>query len=250
MVWLDSWKKLAETPAEVDTRHVSDPVVQLRDVRKVYPGPNGGVSALRGIDLDVQAGEFLAIVGRSGAGKSTLLNMISGVDRLTDGEVYVNATPVHALDENQRALWRGRTLGIIYQSFELLPQLSLLDNVLLPMDLCGLYRGKRSIERALSLLEQVGLAAHAHKQPSEISGGQKQRVAIARALANDPPILIADEPTGNLDSATGEEIYGLFERLVAQGHTLIMVTHDRSAAARATRVLHLVDGEIVDERRN
>jgi len=217
-------------------------LIHLRDVVKVYETAAGGVSALEGISLDVRHGDFVAIVGKSGAGKSTLVNMITGVDDLTSGEVWVDGVSVHDLGENELALWRGRTIGVVYQTFELLPQLSLLDNVLLPMDLCGMYRGRRSIARARRLLEQVGLEAHMYKPPTRISGGQKQRVAIARALANDPPIIVADEPTGNLDSATADEIYDLFAELLADGKTIVMVTHDKTLAGRATRTLEIRDG--------
>ena len=171
----------------------------MRGVIKDYEGPTGSFRALKGIDLEIQPGEFLAVVGKSGAGKTTLINMLTGVDHLTGGEVWIDGLPVHELDENRLALWRGRKMGIIYQSFYLMPTLSLLANVLLPMDFCGLYQGKRSAERGLDLLRQVDLEDHAHKLPSTISGGQQQRVAIARALANDPPIIVADEPTGRLD---------------------------------------------------
>jgi len=217
-------------------------LIHLRDVVKVYETTAGGVSALKGISLDVRQGDFVAIVGKSGAGKSTLVNMITGVDHLTSGEVWIDGVSVHDLGENELALWRGRTIGVVYQTFELLPQLSLLDNVLLPMDLCGMYRGRRSIARAQRLLEQVGLEAHMYKPPTRISGGQKQRVAIARALANDPPIIVADEPTGNLDSATADEIYDLFAGLVADGKTIVMVTHDKVLAGRAGRTLVIRDG--------
>jgi putative ABC transport system ATP-binding protein len=224
-----------------------EPLVKLRDVVKTYPTAAGDFLALKKITVDFHPGEFVGIIGKSGAGKSTLVNMVTGVDHLTSGEVWVGDTPVHALDENEMALWRGRNIGVIYQSFELLPTLSLLDNVMLPMDFCGLYQGRQSLERAEALLTQVGLAEHVHKPPTRVSGGQQQRVAIARALANDPPIIIADEPTGNLDTATAEDIFRLFENLVVQGKTVILVTHDNSLATRVTRVLRIADGEIVGE---
>ncbi|MCJ7549248.1 MAG: ABC transporter ATP-binding protein [Anaerolineae bacterium] len=233
-------KKMAGTAETLRPKTTS--LIRLRDVVKVYESIAGGVAALRGISLDVRQGDFVAIVGKSGAGKSTLVNMITGVDDLTSGEVWIDGVPVHDLGENELALWRGRTIGVVYQTFELLPQLSLLDNVLLPMDLCGMYRGRRSIARAQRLLEQVGLEAHMYKPPTRISGGQKQRVAIARALANDPPIIVADEPTGNLDSATADEIHGLFAELIADGKTIVMVTHDEVLARRATRTLVIQDG--------
>ena len=224
--------------------------VQLRDVVKVYPTAAGGFTALEGINAEFNPGEFVGIIGKSGAGKSTLVNMITGVDTLTSGEVWVDGTPVHLLNEDDMALWRGQHVGVIYQSFELMPTLSLLDNVLLPMDFCGLYKGRQSVEQAMGLLEMVGLEEHVYKPPSRISGGQQQRVAIARALANDPPIIVADEPTGNLDSATAEEIFELFEALVQQGKTLVMVTHDQTLAERFSRVLRIVDGEIVQQVRS
>ena len=236
-------RKAKSTSAPVPS--IGFPLVQLRDVIKTYHTAAGEVTALKGITADLGRGEFVAIVGASGAGKSTLVNMITGADRLTSGQVRIGGVSIHELDEDRRALWRGRNIGVVYQSFELLPALSLLDNVMLPMDFCGLYRSRQSLARARQLLAQVGLEAHMSKPPTRISGGQQQRVAIARALANDPPLIVADEPTGNLDSATAEEILQLFETLVSQGKTLIVVTHDESIARRASRVLHIADGEIV-----
>jgi putative ABC transport system ATP-binding protein len=226
------------------------PLVRLDNVVKTYRTPAGDFGALRGITLSVARGQFVGIAGKSGAGKSTLVNMISGIDHLTSGQVWVESTPVHKLNERQIAPWRGRNVGIVYQSFELMPTLSLLDNVLLPMDFCGRFHRQQSRARALSLLDQVGLADHVHKPPSKISGGQQQRVAIARALANDPPLIVADEPTGNLDTATAQDIFSLFESLVAQGKTIIMVTHDSSLARRTSRTIWLADGRIVDKARN
>jgi putative ABC transport system ATP-binding protein len=226
------------------------PLVRLQDVVKTYRTKAGESPALRGITLDVDRGHFLGIVGKSGAGKSTLVNVIGGIDRLTSGQVWIDDVPVHALPERRIAPWRGRNVGIVYQSFELIPTLSLLDNVVLPMDLCGLYHPQQSRERALSLLEQVGLADHIRKPPSKISGGQQQRVAIARALANDPPLLIADEPTGNLDSATAEDIFVLFQSLAQQGKTIMMVTHDAGLASRTSRTVWIADGQIVDQAWN
>lgn len=230
---------------------IAPPLIDLRDVTKVYSTAAGDFTALRGISAQVQKGEFLGIIGKSGAGKSTLLNMITGVDDITTGEVVVRANGkerfVHQLDEDELALWRGQTMGIIYQSFQLLPMLTLIENVTLPMDLCGLYHPRKSRERALELLEMVELKEHAFKLPSFISGGQQQRVAIARAMANDPPILVADEPTGSLDSVTSDHIFELFERLVnEQGKTIIMVTHDKSIAPRFSRILRIADGELAD----
>ncbi len=223
------------------------PLIRLRQVVKVYRTAAGDFPALKGLDLDVEAGEFLAITGKSGAGKTTLVNMITGTDALTSGVVEVGGVNIHQLDENRRALWRGRHLGVIYQSFHLLPNLTLLDNILLPMDFCGLYRRRASRERAMDLLRQMEMADHAHKLPSQISGGQQQRVAIARALANDPPLIVADEPTGRLDSVTAEVIFRIFQQLVAQGKTLVMVTHDRTIAGRVSRMLTIQDGEVLNQ---
>jgi putative ABC transport system ATP-binding protein len=216
----------------------------LRKVVKRYQTAAGEFEALKGIDLDVYPGEYIGIIGKSGAGKTTLINMISGIDRLTSGDVWLGETCLHTLPENHLSLWRGQNLGIIYQSFYLMPTISLLHNVMLPMDLCGSYRPGESEEKALALLRLVELEEHAHKLPSAISGGQQQRVAIARALANDPPVLVADEPTGRLDSVTAEAIFQIFSGLVASGKTILMVTHDKSLSQRVSRTLHLVDGRI------
>lgn len=222
-------------------------MVDLRSVQKFYKSPAGDYQALKGIDLQITPGEFVSIIGKSGSGKSTLLNMISGIDRPTTGEVWVNGTAVHGLNENQMAIWRGGNLGIMFQFFQLLPSLSLLQNVILPMDLAGKYHPRERRKRAQQLLEIVGLADHLNKLPSMISGGQQQRAALARALANDPPLIVADEPTGNLDSKTAETIFGLFNELIAQGKTVIIVTHDSSLAKRAHRTALIADGEIVNE---
>lgn len=226
----------------------AQPIITLRGVKKAYHTPAGDFWALHGIDLDIYPGEFVGIIGKSGAGKTTLLNMISGIDALTAGEVVVNGVRVHDLDEDRLALWRGRTLGVITQNFLLMPTLTLLENVLLPMDFCGLWQGRKSVERARDLLRQVELEDHIHKLPAAISGGQQQRVAIARALANDPPILLADEPTGRLDSGTAEGILRIFERLAAAGKTIVMVTHDLSLERRFSRVVWIADGRLVSDR--
>ncbi len=229
------------------------PLIELRDLGKDYHSEAGVFSALKHINLRVERGEFLGIVGKSGAGKSTLLNMLTGVDQLTHGEVNVctegECVPLHTLTENELALWRGRTIGVIYQSFELLPMLTLVQNVMMPMDMSGLYHPRKSRERALELLDMVELIDHAHKIPAYISGGQKQRVAIARALANDPPIIVADEPTGSLDSVTADTIFQIFEELVQSGRTIVMVTHDKGLIPRFSRHLEIADGEIVGGRR-
>ena len=232
-----------------------NPIVQLRNVVKAYPTGHGPFIALKNVDLEIYGGEFLGITGKSGAGKTTLLNMISGVSDLTSGEIFFNTTgngkppaqiPIHTLSEDKLALWRGKNLGIIYQSFELMPSLNLVENVMLPPDFLGQYHPEITKSKALDLLEQVEILEHAFKVPAHISGGQKQRVAIARALVNDPQIIIADEPTGNLDSLTAETIFQIFEDLVAKGKTIVMVTHDESLAPRFSRRLHIVDGKVVD----
>jgi putative ABC transport system ATP-binding protein len=248
-VFQDPSAERLEPPAPLlmPENNQTTPLIRLRNLEKSYKTAAGEFKALKGIDLDVYPGEFVGIVGKSGAGKTTLVNMITGVDHLTRGEVWVNGTPVHTLNENQLALWRGRTLGIIYQSFYLMPTLSLLDNVMLPPDFSGTFHSRQSPQRALELLRRVELENHAYKPPSAISGGQQQRVAIARALANDPPIIVADEPTGRLDSSTAETIFQIFLKLVEQGKTILMVTHDRSLGKRVTRTLNIVDGEIADQ---
>ncbi|HEU0293915.1 MAG TPA: ABC transporter ATP-binding protein [Anaerolineales bacterium] len=226
----------------------TQPIIELRDVTKVYSTAAGDFTALKGITMQVQPGEFVGVIGKSGAGKSTLLNMITGVDHLNSGDVTVNngrSVSVHKMDEDAIALWRGQTLGIVFQSFQLLPMLTLVENITLPMDLCGKFHPRYSRERALELLRLVEIEEHADKLPAFISGGQQQRVAIARALANDPPILVADEPTGSLDSVTAEHIFEVFEHLITeQGKTIVMVTHDQSLAPRFSRTLRIVDGEL------
>ncbi len=222
-------------------------LIDLRQVVKTFETAAGKFSALRGINFQVERGEFLAVIGKSGSGKSTLLNMITGIDRPTTGEVWMGGTPVHKLSEGQMAVWRGGNLGIVFQFFQLLPTLTNIENVMLPMDFRHKYSLGERHKRAMALLDQMGMAEHAHKLPSAISGGQQQRVAIARALANDPPILIADEPTGNLDSKTADSVYKLFEDLAQQGKTVLMVTHDGDLAKRVKRTVLLSDGEIIDE---
>jgi putative ABC transport system ATP-binding protein len=221
-------------------------LIQLRDVCKDYPTPAGPFRALNRINLEVRPGEFLAVTGKSGAGKTTLVNMITGTDALTSGEVWVNGLSVHTIPEDRRSRWRGRSVGIIYQTFHLLPMLTLLENVMLPIDLCGSYHPGISQQRAAELLRAVELQDHANKLPSQISGGQQQRVAIARALANDPPLIVADEPTGRLDSVTASVIFDIFKQLVHQGKTIVLVTHDRGIEHLVDRVVRLHDGELVD----
>ncbi len=227
----------------IDNSHM----IELHGVHKYFSSAAGDYHALNNIDLKIKPGEFVSIIGKSGSGKSTLLNMITGIDRPTQGEVWVNGSPVHEMSENELAAWRGRELGIIFQFFQLLPALSLLQNVILPMDLVGNYPRHERRDRARHLLELVELQDHQHKLPSMVSGGQQQRAAMARALANDPPLLVADEPTGNLDSKTAETIFSQFNNLVAQGKTVIVVTHDSSLAKRTRRTALITDGEIVNE---
>ncbi|MFB0534949.1 MAG: ABC transporter ATP-binding protein [Anaerolineae bacterium] len=225
-------------------------LIELRDVVKTYETGARGVTVLKKVSLKVRHGESVSVVGPSGSGKSTLLNMITGIDRPTSGEVYVAGQAIHNLSENQLARWRGRNVGVIFQFFQLLPTLTVLENVMLPMDFCNAYRRQDRKERAMHLLEQVGIADQAHKLPSALSGGQQQRAAIARALANDPPVIVGDEPTGNLDTATANEVFSLFEDLVAQGKTLMIVTHDRGLSTRTGRVLHLLDGRLHRDENN
>jgi putative ABC transport system ATP-binding protein len=222
-------------------------LIDLRQVVKKYNGLAGDVVALKGIDLQVKPGEFVVVTGKSGSGKTTLVNMITGLDQSTAGEIWVNGTPVHKLGVEKAARWRGQTVGVVFQSFELLPTLSVLRNVMLPMDFAHRYSIRQRRERAMRLLEQVEIAEHAHKPPTAVSGGQQQRVAIARAMANDPPILVADEPTGSLDSATAGAVLRVFERLVEQGKTVVLVTHDKDIAKRATRAITLADGKVIRE---
>jgi ABC-type lipoprotein export system ATPase subunit len=222
-------------------------LIELRKVAKSYKTAVGDFVALKEIDLNVDAGEFVAVIGKSGSGKSTLVNMLTGIDRPTSGEVLIGDTAVHLLKEGQIAQWRGRTIGIVFQFFQLLPTLTIAENVMLPMDFCNMYARRERAERAMHLLELVDIADHAHKLPTAVSGGQQQRAAIARALANDPPIVMADEPTGNLDSRTAAAVFDLFQNLVESGKTILMVTHDEGQARRASRTIVLADGEIVNE---
>jgi len=221
--------------------------IRLQHVVKTYQSAAGTFTALKGVDLQVQPGEFVSIVGKSGSGKSTLINMITGIDRPTAGEVMVGDTPVHMLTEEQIAVWRGRAIGIVFQFFQLLPTLTAIENVMLPMDYGGCFSQSERPDRAMHLLEQMDMAACAHELPSSLSGGQQQSIAIARALANDPPILAADEPTGNLDSKTAESVFQLFDDLAGRGKTILMVTHDGELARRTGRTVLIADGEIVNE---
>jgi putative ABC transport system ATP-binding protein len=221
------------------------PIIELMGVRKVYDTSAGAFVALRDIDLAVRAGEFATVIGKSGSGKSTLLNIVAGIDRPTGGEVKVVGTTLNDLTENELAIWRGKNVGVIFQFFQLLPTLTVIENVMLPMDFGGFLAGNKRKARALDLLEQVDIAEQAYKLPQALSGGQQQRVAIARALANDPPILVADEPTGNLDTHTADVILNLFSTLVNEGKTVLMVTHERDI--ESGRIISLEDGQMLDD---
>lgn len=226
----------------------SDFLIDLRNIEKAYETEAGPFLALQGIDLQVKPGEFVAVVGKSGSGKSTLINMITGIDRPTDGEVIVRNTPIHTLSEGNMAVWRGKNMGIVFQFFQLLPTLTVVENIMLPMDFCNMYTPSERYDRALDLLRMVEMEEQAHKLPSAVSGGQQQRAAIARALANDPPIIVADEPTGNLDSYTADNIFAMFEKLVyEEDKTILMVTHDTDLANRVGRKLTISDGEILTD---
>lgn len=227
--------------------HTPEPLVELHDVNKVFHTQAGDFPALKGITASFYPGEFVSIVGKSGSGKSTLANMITGIDHPTSGTVKIAGTMVHDLDENQMSIWRGRNLGIVFQFFQLLPMLTLIENVMLPMDLCEMYPAEEREERAYELLRMVGVEDFADKLPAQVSGGQQQSTAVARALANDPPILIADEPTGNLDSRTADKVFSIFGELQARGKTIIMVTHDNSLAQRTSRILRIADGELISD---
>ncbi|MGB9673775.1 MAG: ABC transporter ATP-binding protein [Anaerolineales bacterium] len=223
------------------------PLMKIKDLWKIYQTPAGKTEALRGVSLSMTQGEFIAVVGKSGAGKSTLINLITGIDSITSGEIYFRGQAIHQYSEEQKTIWRGKNLGVVFQFFQLLPSISLLDNIKIAMDLQHLYEPRQRCERALELLDLVGIKEHADKIPAKISGGQQQRVAIARALANDPPLIVADEPTGNLDSQTAAEIFDLFSTLVERDKTVLIVTHDRGIEKWATRIVEIVDGVIYEK---
>lgn len=243
-----NWFGSRQTANESDQyQHGNTHLIELQGIIKEYETAAGPFRALRDIDLQVDKGEFVAVVGKSGSGKSTLINMITGIDKPTHGKVLIGNTAVHTLNENQIAEWRGHNVGVVFQFFQLLPTLTVAENVMLPMDFCDLYPGRQRRERALHLLEQVEMLEQADKLPTAISGGQQQRAAIARALANDPAIIVADEPTGNLDSKTADAVFKLFTSLIEEGKTILMVTHDEELAERATRTVVITDGQIEDD---
>jgi putative ABC transport system ATP-binding protein len=224
------------------------PLIEICGVSKAYDTAAGKFLALQDINIQIQPGEFVAIVGRSGSGKSTLINLITGIDYPSTGEVIVASTPVHQLNQEKLATWRGKNVGIVFQFFQLLPTLTVAENIVLPMDFCNTFPPRERRERAISLLEKVGIAEQADKLPSDLSGGQQQRAAIARALANEPQILVADEPTGNLDSQTSDAVIQLFANLAAEGKTVVMVTHERDLSRYFTRSISLSDGHVVTDR--
>lgn len=232
----------------LDRDYSDSSLIDLRGIVKAYETEAGEFLALKGLDLTVEPGEFVAVVGKSGSGKSTLINMITGIDRPTQGEVIVNKTPIHLFSEGKMAEWRGRYMGIVFQFFQLLPTLTIAENIMLPMDFCNMYKPSERYDRAVHLLSLVEMDAQANKLPSAVSGGQQQRAAIARALANDPPIIVADEPTGNLDSNTADAVFSMFEKLVSEeDKTILMVTHDNDLANRVKRKLTIADGEILSD---
>jgi len=222
-------------------------LIRLNNVVKIYNSTAGTFTALKGIDIEINNGEFVSIVGKSGSGKTTLMNVLTGIDRPSAGEIFIADTAIHKLDEGEMVNWRGKNVGIVFQFFQLLPTLTVLENVKLPMDFCKVYLPNERNQRALDLLEMVGILDFAEKLPSQLSGGQQQSAAIARALANDPKIIVADEPTGNLDSQMAEQVIRLLEQQVEEGKTVLMVTHDDELAKRASRTIILADGEIISQ---
>jgi putative ABC transport system ATP-binding protein len=227
------------------------PLIRLRAVSKCYPVAGGAFQALRAIDLDIHAGEFVAIVGPSGCGKSTLLNMLAGIDRATQGELHIAGQDLRALPERALSAWRGRSVGIVFQFFQLLPTLTVLENVMLPMDFCKQWPVRERPARAAALLARLGVADQADKFPAALSGGQQQRVALARALANAPALILADEPTGNLDSTNAQALLELLAELVReQGVTVVMVTHEAGALGHVQRTVRMRDGQVLEDLRH
>jgi len=223
-------------------------LIRLRGMGKSYDTPAGPFPALVDVDLDVAAGDFLAIVGKSGSGKSTLINLLTGIDKPTAGSLVAANVSIRDFSEDQMAAWRGRHIGVVFQFFQLLPTLTVAENVMLPMDFCNAVPMAKRRERAVELLTRLEIGQYADKLPADLSGGQQQRAAIARALANDPQIIVADEPTGNLDSRTSDEVLGLFAGLAAEGKAVVMVTHERDLSRFVTRTIELADGRVVASR--
>lgn len=225
---------------------MSESIIRLKNVNKSFRSDAGEVRVLKNISLNVGRGDLIGIFGKSGSGKSTLMNMITGIDRPTEGEVWIGGEPIHNFGESRMANWRGRNVGVVFQFFQLLPMLTVLENIILPMDFCRKYSQNKRRERALSLLEKLDIGAQGHKFPTMLSGGQQQRVAIARALANDPDLIVADEPTGNLDSKTAAVIFDVFKRQAKEGKTVIIVTHDNSLKDEFSQNYVISDGEILN----
>ncbi len=245
--WFSRSVSSGQASAQTPTAVSDTSIITTRGLSKAYPTAVGDFYALTDLDLHLKQGEFVGLIGKSGAGKSTLINMLSGIDRPTAGEIYVGGHALHQMSESDIAAWRGQNVGVIFQFFQLMPALTCLQNVMLPMDFANLYgseAGRRA--RALELLEQVEIAEHAFKPPTAVSGGQQQRVAIARALACDPDIILADEPTGNLDSHTATAVFNIFRRLVDNGKTIFIASHDRDLARHVDRTLTLTDGHLED----
>ena len=239
------WNKSGSNGSGAGKYKANGHLIAFHQVSKIYETSAGSFTALRDVDLRIDKGEFVSIVGKSGSGKTTLINMLTGIDRPSDGEIYVTGAAVHELDEGEIAVWRGKNVGVVFQFFQLLPTLSVLENVRLPMDFGGVFDRQERNDRAMHLLELVGIEDQADALPAKLSGGQQQRAAIARALANDPPIIATDEPTGNLDSHSSAKIIRLFEDLISRGKTILMVTHDDELAGRAMRTIRLADGKVV-----
>lgn len=227
-----------------------DDFIHLDRVSKTYGTPTHRFDALKNVTLSIGKGEHVTVVGKSGSGKSTFLNMLTGIDHPTSGTVEIDKTEPHNLDESRLATWRGKSVGIVFQFFQLIPTLTIRENVLLAIDFVGVIPKKDREARVKELLELTGILSHADKLPAALSGGEQQRAAIARALANDPPILVADEPTGNLDTRNSEMIFSLFDELVKSGKTLIVVTHERESLTRDDRIITLHDGEILHGKRS
>jgi len=238
---------LQNLPLASSLTETSTALVDLRNINKVYDSSAGRFTALKGINLKVSGGEFVAIVGKSGSGKSTLINMVTGIDRPSSGECFVAGTAIHNLNEGQIAVWRGQAIGVIFQFFQLLPTLTAVENILLSMDYGCFYPMAERPQHAVRLLEKMHMEDFAHRLPGELYGGQQQIIAIARALANDPPVIVADEPTGNLDSKSTEMVFSLFKELASEGKTILMVTHDNDLAKQTRRIVTIADGEIIQD---
>ena len=239
------WNKSGSNGSGAGVEKANGHLIAFNKVSKIYETSAGSFTALKDVDLRIDKGEFVSIVGKSGSGKTTLINMLTGIDRPSDGEIYVTGEAVHELNEGEIAVWRGKNVGVVFQFFQLLPTLSVLENVRLPMDFGGVFDRQERNDRARHLLDLVGIEDLMDALPAQLSGGQQQRAAIARSLANDPPIIATDEPTGNLDSHASAKVIRLFEDLVARGKTVLMVTHDDDLADRAMRTIRLADGRIV-----